>query len=150
MVETFPIVPASAKSLWFLGGISCLLVLVLAALLYTAYASQHARVEVSAAGLRIAGDFWGRTIPIQSIELPGARALDLAGSPEHSPKRRTFGTGLPGYASGWFRLRNGEKALVYLTDRRRVAYLPTSLGYSIVLSVAEPERLLEALSRRAH
>ena len=36
---------------------------------------------------------------------------------------------------------------MYLTDRRRVAYLPTAEGYALLLSVAEPERLIDALTR---
>ena len=55
------------------------------------------------------------------------------------------GTGLPGYQAGWFRLRNGEKALVYLTDRGRAVYVPTTAGYSVLLSPAEPDAFLAAL-----
>ena len=150
MAEVFPIIPAPAKALWLLGGVCLLLMLILGALAYTAYSSRSARVEVSPEGLRIVGDFWGRAISLQSIDLDGARVLDLANSPDFRPRRRTFGTGLPGYASGWFRLRNGEKALVYLTDTTRVAYLPTSEGYSVLLSLAQPDRLLEALARQIH
>lgn len=38
--------------------------------------------------------------------------------------------------------------LIYLTDRRRVLYLPTTEDYSVLLSSEEPERLLEALKER--
>jgi hypothetical protein len=54
---------------------------------------------------------------------------------------------LPGYSAGWFRLRNGEKALAFVTDRQRVLYFPTWKGYSILLSVAEPDAMLAALRR---
>ena len=50
-----------------------------------------------------------------------------------------------GHAACWFRLRNGEKALLYLTDRARVVYLPTRDGYSVLVSSHAPERLLSAL-----
>lgn len=50
-----------------------------------------------------------------------------------------------GFASGWFRLRDGSKALPYLTDRTRVVYVPTREDYSILPSSHEPERLLAAL-----
>ena len=50
-----------------------------------------------------------------------------------------------GFAAGWFRLANGEKSLIYLTDRTRVLYLPTDQGYSVMVSSHEPERLLAAL-----
>ena len=56
-----------------------------------------------------------------------------------------MGTALGGYSAGWFRLRSGEKALLYLTDRRRVVYIPTLDGYSLLLSQGEPRRFLDAL-----
>jgi hypothetical protein len=74
-----------------------------------------------------------------------ARRVDFAATPELRPGRRTMGTGLPGYQSGWFRLANGEKALLYLTDRRRAVYVPTSAGYSLLLSPDDPDAFLEAL-----
>jgi hypothetical protein len=56
-----------------------------------------------------------------------------------------MGTALPGYQSGWFRLRNGEKALLYLTDRSRAVYIPTAEGYAVVLSPIDPDGFLTAL-----
>ena len=58
---------------------------------------------------------------------------------------RRMGTGLPGYQAGWFRLRNGEKALLYLTDRARAVYIPTTAGYSLLLSPADPDGFLSQL-----
>jgi hypothetical protein len=58
---------------------------------------------------------------------------------------RTVGTALPGYRSGWFRLANGEKALVYVTDPSRVVYVPTTDGYSLLLSVAETDQFVDRL-----
>jgi hypothetical protein len=60
-----------------------------------------------------------------------------------------MGTGLPGYRAGWFRLRNGEKALVSLTDTHHVVYVPTSRGFALLLSPAEPDRVLAAVRRVA-
>ena len=79
------------------------------------------------------------------LRLDRAAIVDLGESTDYAPRRRTFGTGLPGYASGWFRLRNGEKALAYLTRRDAVLYLPTSLGYSLLLSADRPQELLASL-----
>ena len=148
-MEVFPISPASAKPLWFLAVICILLACVLVALTYTAYSARHSRVEIDGDHLKLVGDFWGRAIPLKLLKLSEARILDLDHAPQYYPKRRTWGTGLPGYASGWFRLRSGEKALVYLTNRQGVVYVPTSAEYSLLLSVKEPERFVEALARRA-
>ncbi len=148
MYDVFPIVPASAKPLWFLAGIGALLLCVLALLAFVAWSARHSRVEVTDAELRLVGDLWGRSIPLQALRLEAAAVVDLETSPDYAPRLRTFGTGLPGYASGWFRLRNGEKALGYLTTRRSLVYLPTTLGYSLLLSAERPQDLLAALRTR--
>jgi hypothetical protein len=59
-----------------------------------------------------------------------------------------MGTGLPGYAAGWFKLRNGAKALLYVTDRSRVARIPTTEGYLVMVSVNDPAALIAQL--RSH
>ena len=146
-MEVFAISPASPKPLWFLAIICMILTVVLLALAYTAYSSRNSRVEIENDRIKLIGDFWGREIPLKLLNVTDARILDLARNVEYSPKRRTLGTGMPGYASGWFRLRSGEKALVYLTRRHDVVYVPTSDGYSLLLSVEEPERFIETLQQ---
>ena len=150
MIEIFPIVPASAKPISLLAGVCLLLLIICFALAYTGYSSRNSRVEIGQGQFRIVGDFWGRSIAIQSIRLDQATLLDLTRSSDYAPTRRTFGTGLPGYSSGWFRLRNGEKALAYLTRRESVVYLPTSLGYSVLVSADRPQELLAALRTQAN
>ena len=147
-MDVFPISPASSKPLWFLASICVLLSVVLAVLVYTAYSSQHSRVELNSNQLRLVGDLWARTIPMDVIDVSETRILDLDRRSNYSPTRRTFGTVLPGYASGWFRLRNGEKALIYLTRWERVVYMPTSKGYALLLSVEDSERFVETLNSR--
>ena len=51
--------------------------------------------------------------------------------------------------AGWFRLRDGERALLYVTDPARVVYLPTADGYSVMLSVADPAAFIASLQRHA-
>jgi hypothetical protein len=111
---------------------------------------QHAQFTVSKDGLRLEGDLWGRTIPLKSLKLDEAVVTNLNIDRDHQPKWRTMGTGLPGYAAGWFKLRNGTKALVYVTDRTHVARIPTTDGYTVMLSVAEPQALIDALKRFNH
>jgi len=146
-MDVFAISPASSRPLWFLTIICVLLAVVLIALVYTGYSSRNSRVVIERDRMRLIGDFRGREVPFTLLNVSDARILDLAGNPEYAPKRRRLGTGLPGYASGWFRLRNGEKALVDLTKRRDVVYVPTSDGYAILLSLEEPGRFIETLPR---
>ena len=149
-MDVFAIAPASTKPLWFIAIICIILATVFMALAYTAYSSQNSRVEIDSDRIRLVGDFWGREIPFELIQLSDARILDLHRKSELAPRRRTFGTGLPGYASGWFKLRNGEKALAYLSRWSDVVYLPTTEGYSLLLSLENPYSFLDTLARRQH
>ncbi|NNC67879.1 MAG: hypothetical protein HKN83_07595 [Gammaproteobacteria bacterium] len=144
-MDVFAITPASSKPLWFLAVICLFLLIILLTLLLTAYASQTSSVHLNSEHLKIKGDFWGREIPLSKLDISSARILNITKDSEYKPKWRTFGTGMPGYASGWFRLRNGEKALLYVTNRNKVVYLPTRDNYSLMLSVAEPEKFMDKL-----
>lgn len=145
MVETFPIIPAEGRVMWPLALVVVLLVLVFGLLACTMRGSRTSRFEVSPDGLRLRGDLYGRLIPADAIRGDSVRVVDLTATPELRPQVRTFGTSLGGYQAGWFRLRNREKALLYLTDRRNAVYVPTTKGYSLLLSPREPQRFVEHL-----
>jgi Bacterial PH domain len=145
-MDSFGIVPSASRGLWILVAVVLLVLIVVATILIvTALGSRSSRFEVSEAGLRLRGDLYGRLIPATEIRGGAARLVDLTSTPELQLRRRTAGTAFPGYHAGWFRLRNGEEALVYLTDRRRAVYVPTRRGYSLLLSPQQPERFLERL-----
>lgn len=92
--------------------------------------------------IRISNSLYGRSINVADLQLNRARLVDLATSPELSPKWRTNGIGLPGRQSGWFRLRNGEKALLFLTRRNRILYIPSKSDYVLMLSPDNAESFL--------
>jgi hypothetical protein len=147
MRYVFPIVPAGTGPLWFLGAISALLLALVVLFAWITWSSRHAQFTISPEGLRVRGDLYGRMIPAAALLVDEARPLDLRREPERGPASRRLGTGLPGFASGWFRLRNGEKALIYLTDRSRVVYVPTRDGYALLLSVAAPDEFVRRLKQ---
>jgi len=147
MSEVFRLVPASVKTLWVMGGIIALIVGILFVLGSIAYSSQNTRLEISPDGLTINSRLYGRTISAESLVSEEAKQVDLTQDSPYALRVRTIGVALPGYRAGWFRLRNGEKALVFVTDLERVVYVPTDEGYSILLSVAEPEEFLDTLVR---
>lgn len=149
MKYEFPIVPAGSGPLWLLGFLAVLMVGLVALFSYLAWSSRHVRFEVTSNGLTIRGDLYGRTIPAASLKTAEARAVDLTRDTSLRPKWRTNGAGLPGYGAGWFRLNNGEKALLFVTDRSRVAYVPTRDGYSLLVSVPEPGEFIRALQESA-
>jgi hypothetical protein len=118
-------------------------------MIWLAWSMQNVRFTVSNEGLRLQGDLYGRLIPLKSLRLDEAVVTNLNTDTEHQPTRRTMGTGLPGYSAGWFKLRNGTKALLYVTDRTRVARIPTTEGYTVLLSVDDPAALLTELRTRS-
>ena len=84
-------------------------------------------------------------IPPDALVIEGVRRVDFARSPELEPKRRTMGTGLPGYQAGWFQLANGETVLLYLTNRAKAVYVRTTNDYGLILSPDDPEGFMAAL-----
>lgn len=146
-MEVFTIAPADVKVMWMIGLIPLLVLLLVVGILGASISgARSATFELSADGLRLRGDWYGRLIPADHLVRGMARRVDLTLTPELTPTRRTMGTGLPGYQAGWFRLRNGDRALLYLTDRSKAVYVPTTEGYGVLLSPAEPEKFLAALN----
>lgn len=144
-MQEFVIAPAT-RSVWLFMLIPVVIVgLVMALVSVPLLASRTARFEVSDAGLRLRGDYFGRLIPLEELRPAEARRVNLATDPELRPTRRTAGSSMPGYRSGWFRLEGGGKALLYLTDVDRAVYVPTTDGYGVLLSPLDPDAFLAAI-----
>lgn len=143
-MQSFPIAAVGARPLWVLLP-AFLIMLGASALLLASYlGARNARFELTSEGLRLRGDLYGRLVPRAALRVSEARRL-TANDTELWPKLRTLGTGLPGYQAGWYRLQNGDKALVYLTDRERAVYVPTTEGYAVLVSPSDPDSFLAAL-----
>ena len=147
MSEVFHIVPASARWIWVLLLAVPLVVMVgtLAIVGLSLRGSRAASFEVHSGGLRLRGDLYGREVPAFQLRGGAARIVDLDQERSLRPRGKTMGTAMPGYRAGWFKLANGEKALLYLTDMRRAVYVPTRAGYSLLLSVDRPNEFVERL-----
>ena len=55
-------------------------------------------------------------MPLNTLLLDSARAVNLSAEPELQPQLRTMGIGTKSYKSGWFKLRNSSNAFVHITD----------------------------------
>lgn len=132
------------RPLWVLLPAALVMLAVTTILLLSLLGSWHSSFELGAEGLRVRGDLYGRVIPREQLRIAEARRVTPSDTALR-PSARTLGTGLPGYRAGWFRLENGEKALLYLTDDTRAVHVPTSAGYSVLLSPEDPEGFLAAL-----
>jgi len=148
MESVYDMVPAGPRPIYLMVPVILLLIAAFVILTLTVVGSQRATFTVTQASLVLRGDLYSRTLPLERLTPGAGRIVDLRAEPDLSPRRRTAGTGLPGYQAGWFRLQNGEKALLYLTRRERALYIPTRDGYSLLLSPARPEELLNELRAR--
>lgn len=141
-------IPGGSKWLVAIVAITSLICLATMVMLLQSYwAARFSRFDVDPSGLHVRGNWYGRHIPPEQIDGSGVRVVDLTREQEFAPRLRTFGVSLPGYRSGWFRLANGRKALLHLTDETHVVHVPTFQGYSLLLSTPEPERLAASLRR---
>lgn len=151
MPEThiFHLAPAVAKTywLWVLALPIVIAAVVAVFVLYAVLSVKNATFEITKDELRISAGFYSRTIPAADLIIDRAKALNLYNEPSLAPKMRRNGVGLPGLQAGWFTLANGEKSLIFLTDRSRVIYAPTRKKFSLIFSTPDPQALLERLQR---
>jgi len=84
--------------------------------------------------LIIKSAFYGRKISLENIMIDGIKAISLDEDTEYNLSFRTNGTALPQFKSGWFRLKDREKALVFITDKNSVVLIPTK-DYLLLFSM---------------
>ena len=149
MTETFELAPIPTIAHYFFVGLLALLgaIFVLFGWLYLR--TKSTSVVVDGDNLRIDAAIYGRTIPLADLRIDQARVVDLRTDRSLAPTLRTNGLGLPGYQLGWFRLRSGERALLALVRGSPAVYLPTTKGYSLLLSPNDPHRFLETVREKA-
>ena len=147
MPEVFVMPPAPTRSMWVILVAIVLVVLPMLLLGYVMKSGRATRYQVTESGLAIRGTLYGRTVPWSALAVAEARHLDLATARDFQPTMRTNGIGLPGYQAGWFRLRQAGKGLLFVTDRSRVVAIPTTLGYTLLLSVNDPAAFMEAVQQ---
>jgi hypothetical protein len=151
MERVFSIIPSTSGAyafVWiFSVAIGLILVGVIVLLGSVGYQSRHATFTVTDGGLRISPGLYSRFIPREQIDAAGIRVVNLNVETQYKPKWRTNGAGLPGYSAGWFKLENKEKALLFVTDRSSVVYIPTTENYSVMLSIREADEFVDLLQR---
>lgn len=124
-----------------------LLPIALTVALAAAFWPRPLRVEVKPDAIQIRGSLYGRSVPRAQLKVSDARIVDLRLERTLAPTLRTNGVGLPNYRVGWFRLRDGERALCFLTHIGSVLYLPTTENYALLISTSSPGELLAALQK---
>jgi len=110
---------------------------------------QRRGIRLEGTALRVRSTMFQNRTELAAIDLSRARVVDLAEHTELAPTGKAIGYGLPGFKSGHFRLRNGQRAFCLLTDASRVLALPLHDGRWLLLSPEQPRQLLQDLQRLA-
>lgn len=142
-------VTAPSQAAWFtLLGIALLLGVLALGFAWLGWSMNRVAVAVTPDAIELRAPFYGRVIPRATIATDELRVVDLNTDKDLQPGLRTNGVGLPGFLLGWFRLGNGDSALLAVTDRSRVVCVPHVDGV-LLASVAEPVAMLETLGGTA-
>lgn len=108
----------------------------------------RAGVSVAQGELVVNTGLGTKRVPLSRLRKQGVQVVNLGERTELKPMLRTWGSGLPGFAAGWFRLRNGDKAVCLLLERERVTYLRSDEDrLTLLLSLANPDQLRVLLER---
>jgi hypothetical protein len=168
MRRAFEVVPPDARMIWWLPAISMgaatvgiafaareeprawLLLIVIALVCGVIVWSLRRRtVAIEGDTLRIAAGLNSTAIPLDTLDIASARIVDLDKEPGLRPMLKTFGTSMPGYHAGHFRLRDRSRGFLLLTARRKVLALRERDGRTILLSLVRPQALIDALGEHA-
>ncbi len=149
MEKIFGIIPASSGAfvfLWIFGAVIVIILLGLLGLFISfGYQAKNLSFTVNDRGLNIGPGLYGRFIPREKIDADGVKVVNLDLEKDYQPRWRTNGAGLPGLSLGWYKLQNKEKALLFVTDRSSVVYIPTTENYTVMLSVREADLMVEQI-----
>ncbi|MDQ2701809.1 MAG: hypothetical protein M3Y70_03130 [Pseudomonadota bacterium] len=103
------------------------------------------RVAVDDAGLEVVTAMYRRRIAWPELRLDAARVIAIDEHPERKPRFKTNGMSTFGFNGGWFRSRDMGKLFVAMAGGKRLLWLPTTLGYTLLLEPRRPQALLDRL-----
>jgi len=141
----YKLTPPSSLSIWVMRIIFIITIAVFFIPLSGFLKMGTATFEISGKDLNISNCIYGRVISQNSMVKDKIKLINFAVDKEYATKGRTNGTALPGYLEGWFKLQNREKALLFVTDTSKIIYIPTTEGYSVLISPERHNEFLKAL-----
>ena len=110
---------------------------------------KNTGISITDREIEIKSFLYGRKIPIEDVLIYEIQNINLKQNPEYRISRRLNGIGLPNFYSGWMRLKNGEKALVFLTNKDNVLLLPTK-DFIVLFSMEKIDELITAIKDISH
>lgn len=136
---------ASGRNQEWQHALPALLTLPVAALLIAASMNMR-KVELLDGSIRVRRWPIPRSFPLDGLDIGQARVVDIGRESSLHPVVKLVGSRMPGFRSGWFRLRDGRRSFVLSTSGSRALYLPRRDGSVLLLAVERPEELLRSLN----
>ena len=106
-------------------------------------------LRIEDGGIDIRTTLYRRRLRWADLDLAAARVIDIDEHPENKPLFKSNGVSIPGFRSGWFRSRAFARLFVATAGGSRLLWLPTTLGYTLLLEPGSPAALLERLRQRS-
>ena len=88
-------------------------------------AIKNSTLILSDSELIIKSFLYGRKIPLENILVNEVKKINLNENQDYSISYRTNGMRMPNMSLGWMKLKNGQKALAFITDKNSVVSIPT-------------------------
>ncbi len=110
--------------------------------------APRTRAEISQDRLQIHSLLYGHDVSLKSLIPSEAKMLKWS---DIRIRARLNGNSGSGPKMGWFKINDGEKALLIVTDvteLSQIVYLPTQKDYSVLLTLDRPRKFLAALSEK--
>lgn len=129
--------------LWMLLGLAPLT-------LPSLYFVRANEVDVRDGRIRVqAGFFYKQDRPIGDFDLDAAAAGAWRDMPQARMSARLNGIGTYGYNAGHYSLSSGGLAFLMVSDAERTLFLPARTGPALLISVNDPQALLNHLQQLA-
>jgi hypothetical protein len=110
----------------------------------TIFTTKNTSISIKDGEVIINSFLYGRKITIENILINEIKTINLNQDKEYSISVKTNGISLPNYKFGWMRLKNGKKALVYLTNEEKVLLMPTK-DFIILFSMEKTEEFINKI-----
>jgi uncharacterized protein YneF (UPF0154 family) len=105
---------------------------------------KNTNISIKDREIRINSFIYGRKISIEDVLVNEVQTINLKQNDEYNISVRTNGIGLPNFSSGWMKLKNGKKALVYLTNRENVLLIPTK-NFEVLFSMERTNEFIDKI-----
>ena len=133
------------KSILSLIPILIIMLVLLGLFIGIIFAIKNTSISINEKDIVIKSFLYGRKISINDVLLNEVQSINLKQNDEYNVILRTNGIGLPNFLSGWMRLKNGKKALVFLTNRENVLLMPTK-DFIVLFSMEKTEEIITKLN----